>query len=282
MNKNKTRAVVKGGEPKAAEDSNLASAKAISLSALREQEAGLRRAQLMANLAHVVTGPDGAFESWSETLPKLIGLPEDQIATSTRKWLDLIHPADREIFRSTALEARAHGKRADVEYRLWRSDGTWIHVRQVMEPIPGAADTQGRMRWFNTLQDVSDHKTAEERIQRLNRVHAVLSGINSLIIRVRERNELFREACNLAVEHGNFRMAWIGLVQSDVKRVKPVSSAGDVRDFFRSARLSLVEGSKESGLSEIALRQLKPAVSIDIHRDPRGLLKTQDLRTGYH
>src|SRR4051812_34076958 len=216
MNKNKARAAVK-----APEATKVAAAKAISLSALREQEAGLRRAQLMANLAHVVTGPDGVFESWSETLPKLIGLPEEQVATSTRKWLDLIHPADRVMFRSTALEARAQGKRADVEYRLWRSDGVWIHVRQVMEPIPGA----GRMRWFNTLQDVSELKAAEERIRRLNRVHAVLSGINSLIVRVRNRDELFREACKLAVEHGNFRMAWIGLVESDAKRVKPVGSA---------------------------------------------------------
>src|SRR5687768_16162052 len=35
----------------------------------REQsDAALRRAQLMAGLAHVITGADGAFESWSETL----------------------------------------------------------------------------------------------------------------------------------------------------------------------------------------------------------------------
>jgi diguanylate cyclase (GGDEF)-like protein/PAS domain S-box-containing protein len=273
MNKNKARAAVK-----APHATKIAAAKAISLSALREQEAGLRRAQLMANLAHVVTGPDGVFESWSETLPKLIGLPEEQVATSTRKWLDLIHPADRALFRSTALEARAEGKRADVEYRLWRSDGVWIHVRQVMEPIPGP----GRMRWFNTLQDVSEQKAAEDRIRRLNRVHAVLSGINSLIVRVPNRDELFREACDLAVEHGNFRMAWIGLVESEAQRVKPVASSGDVRDFFRSARLSLVEGAREAGLSEVALRQMKPAVSNDIHRDPRALLKAQYLERGIH
>ena len=38
-------------------------APAISLSALKEQAAGLRRAQLMAGLAHVITKPDGSFES---------------------------------------------------------------------------------------------------------------------------------------------------------------------------------------------------------------------------
>src|SRR6266850_3495650 len=42
--------------------------------ALAQSEAGLRRAELMAKLAHVITGPDGSFEQWSETLPQLIAV----------------------------------------------------------------------------------------------------------------------------------------------------------------------------------------------------------------
>jgi len=41
-------------------------------------------------------------------------------------------------------------------------------------------------------EDITDQKRAEIRINRLNRVYAVLSGINSLIVRVRDRNQLFR------------------------------------------------------------------------------------------
>src|SRR5207248_1894229 len=92
-------------------------ATAVSLSALKEQADGLRRAQLMANLAHVITGPDGSFESWSETLPGLLGIKDEDIATSTRRWLDLIHPEDRDLFRSTALRARSDRRRAEIEYR---------------------------------------------------------------------------------------------------------------------------------------------------------------------
>ena len=276
MHKNKTRPA----EDAAIGGKEAASAKTISLSALKEQEAGLRRAQLMANLAHVITKPDGSFESWSETLPALIGVQAEQIVQSTRKWLDLIHPADRDLFRNTALTARAQAQRADVEYRLWRNDGAWIHVRQVMEPIPGAADAQGRLRWFNTIQDVTDQKRAEERIKRLNRVYAVLSGINSLIVRVRGRQELFKEACDLAIKHGNFRMAWIGLVDRNARRVTPVASAGDVRDFFAAARLSLVEGTKDFDLSGTALSSLKPALSHDIRHDPQSLLKEEYAKRG--
>ena len=71
---------------------------------LVEREAGLRRAQLMAKLAHVITGPDGSFESWSETLAHIIGRTPPR---STRAWLRLLHPDDRRSFRQRAIEAAA-------------------------------------------------------------------------------------------------------------------------------------------------------------------------------
>src|SRR4051812_27733927 len=70
-------------------------------------EAGLRRAQLLAKLAHVITGSDGSFESWSETLPQLIGIDLSQMPTSTSEWLQLVHPDDRPMFRTRAIEARS-------------------------------------------------------------------------------------------------------------------------------------------------------------------------------
>ena len=256
------------------------SAPAISLNALKEQAAGLRHAQLMANLAHVITEPDGSFESWSETLPALIGVKEDEIVRSTRRWLDLVHPDDRPLFRDTALAARAEGRRAEVEYRLRRSDGSWIHVRQVMEPIPGQANSKGHKRWFNTLQDVSAHKVAEQKIKRLNRVYAVLSGINSLIVRARDRGELFRQACDIAINHGGFRLAWIGLADADYKNVTPMAAAGKVGDFFESASLSLLEKDTAFGFVGRVMMDRTPAISLDIQRDSRRLMKEQCAARG--
>ena len=121
-------------------------------------EAGLRRAQAVAKLAHVITAPDGAFESWSETLPQLIGAERDKVPASTREWLDLLHPEDRAAFRARSVEARTRHERQDVDYRLRRSDGGWIHLRQTMEPL---SESAGESRWFNTLQDVTEQVRAE-------------------------------------------------------------------------------------------------------------------------
>jgi len=61
----------------------------------------------------------------------------------------------------------------------------------------------------------------QRHIARLNRIYAVLSGINSTIVRVREREELLREACRIVVRAGGFRLAWVGLVDAKANRVKP-------------------------------------------------------------
>jgi diguanylate cyclase (GGDEF)-like protein/PAS domain S-box-containing protein len=193
--------------------------------ALRQSEAGLRRAQQMAKIAHVITAPDGSFESWSETLPQLAGFEAERLPRTTREWLEIVHLEDRPLFRSAAIEAGERGEAQEIEYRLCRGDGATIHVRQAKEPL-GAAGGGLRARWFNTLQDITEQKQAAERIERLNRVYAVLSGINSLIVRQPARDELFREACRIAVEQGNFGIAWIGEVDLEAMEARPIAWAG--------------------------------------------------------
>ena len=267
-------------EEGAATEARATARRAVSLSALKEQAAGLRRAQAMAGLSHVITLPDGSFESWSETLPALLRIQPGQIVPSTRKWLELVHPADRGRFRDVALRARADGRRADIEYRLWRSDGSWIHVRQVMEPIPGEPDAQGRLRWFNTIQDITAQKDDADRIRRLNRMYAVLSEVHGLMVRVRTRAVLFKEACEILVREGGLRMAWLGLAHEDGTRVTAVASAGEVGDFFQNAPMSLQEGAPDFGFIGQVMRDRTAASSTDVHRDPRVAMKKEFLARG--
>jgi PAS domain S-box-containing protein len=125
-------------------------------------ESALRRAHQLAKLAHVITRPDGSFESWSPTLPVLIGVAPERMPPSTRAWLELLHPDDRDLFRNAAIAAGVSGKGTEIEYRLQRADGEWIDVRQVIESIPGSADAHGKMRWFSTMQDITEHKRIEQ------------------------------------------------------------------------------------------------------------------------
>lgn len=151
---------------------------------LRERDAALHRAQVMTKLGHLITTPDGSFENWSDTLPPLVGLAPAQMPQSTREWMRLLHPADRKLFRDTSLAAGVSGSGYEVEYRVLRADGAFIHVRQVIEPIPGSAGADGadgRMRWFSTLQDITDSKLAEQRLQAQLERMQLLDQITSAI-----------------------------------------------------------------------------------------------------
>ena len=132
---------------------------------LEERDAALHRAHVMTKLGHVITRPDGSFESWSDTLPPLIGVAPADMPNSTREWMGRLDPEGRTTFRNTSIAAGKDGLRKEVEYQLQRSDGAWIHVYQVIEPIPGAADADGRMRWFSTIQDISERKRTETALQ---------------------------------------------------------------------------------------------------------------------
>jgi len=109
-----------------------------------------------------------------------------------------------------------------LELLRHRADQTvyWLEVRRQAQFLEG--------RWVivSLIRDVTERKLAEQRIAQLNRVEAMLSGINSLIVRVRDRAELFKEACNIAVKAGGFAMAWIGILDRGLLEIVPVASVG--------------------------------------------------------
>lgn len=118
--------------------------------------------------------------------------------------------------------------------------------------------------------EIDERARAAVKIGHLNRVHAVLSGINSLIIRVADRTELFREACRIAVEHGRFRMAWCSWLDADTSQVTPVAWAGDGPDLAQAMACKL-EAAVEAGESLIpaAMRLQQPVICDDLTGDSK-------------
>ena len=131
------------------------------------------------------------------------------------------------------------------------------------------------------LEKLVEERTA--RIIRLNRVYAVLSGINTAIVRVRDRQRLFEEACRIAVEEGKFTFAWIGTLDADTHEVTPIAKAG--RDDGYLSQINLTAREDAPGNCELTARALARAVPVvcnDIGADER--MKTwraEALARGY-
>ena len=124
---------------------------------------------------------------------------------------------------------------------------------------------------------------AARRSERLSRIAAVLSGINSAIVRIRDSAELLQESCRIAVEHGGFAFAWIGLLDARTQEVTPVAHAGQDRGFLErarySARADLPEGTTLVGR---VVRAGTPLVSNDIAADPSLRHGGLALERGFH
>jgi diguanylate cyclase (GGDEF)-like protein len=129
--------------------------------------------------------------------------------------------------------------------------------------------------------DITERKLAERTIIRLNRVYAVLSGINGLIVRVTDRDELFRDACRVAVDAGGFRMAMIAIVDKETKLLAPIASAGKdevLLDAIRNILASAADARKTMGVR--ALREKRVVLSNDSKNDPQVVFKAKYAAAG--
>jgi diguanylate cyclase (GGDEF)-like protein len=117
--------------------------------------------------------------------------------------------------------------------------------------------------------DVTAERLTEDKLRRLNRVHAVLSGINSVIVRVGDRDELFSEACRIAVEAGAFKMAWIGTLDPSTLEGRVVNRFGGEKAYVDNIKLTGRDGTPDSEWPACrALRLLQPVICNDIATDP--------------
>jgi diguanylate cyclase (GGDEF)-like protein len=135
----------------------------------------------------------------------------------------------------------------------------------------------------NDIVAGTEQRRAEIRIKRLTRVYTVLSQINALIVRVRNRKELFRETCRIAVDAGAFRMAWIGVVDSQTLEGKVLAWCGGEEGFVDKIRLTAGDGTPYGEqLACGAQRPFQPAICNDVSADLHaGELREELLRRGY-
>ena len=207
---------------------------------------------------------------------KMLGLEPGQSATPPSTIYET-HPewAARLVRDEGVPHAIKHGSWSG-ETALLRQDGSEIPVLQVIIAHRGK---HVAAEYLSTIvRDISKQREQADRIVRLNRVYAVLSGINTTIVRIHDRQELFDEACRIAIEQGQFRMAWIGLFDTEAEQVTPVAWAGNEKGYLDMVNLSTGEGAPDaSPLLICALREKKICVSNDIEHDPQKMRWREEL-----
>jgi diguanylate cyclase (GGDEF)-like protein len=119
-------------------------------------------------------------------------------------------------------------------------------------------------------RDRTERRAAEDKLKRINRLYAMVTGISTAMVRVGDRGDLFNRACQTAVEDGEFEMAWIAVIDPNTNRIVPVAWAGHdqpamtvIKGHFASSEGTLAGNT----LAARAIRDRAAAVSNDVEHD---------------
>ncbi|MGZ5864046.1 MAG: EAL domain-containing protein [Xanthobacteraceae bacterium] len=105
----------------------------------------------------------------------LLGLKRGALEGPAAHWLDVLHPSDRDRFRATLDGLLEHRRgRLVQDFRLRGPDGHYLWFTLKARPVVGSDGEVVRL--VGTLTDVTEFKTAEERLLH-DAVHDNLTGL---------------------------------------------------------------------------------------------------------
>jgi signal transduction histidine kinase/CHASE3 domain sensor protein len=175
----------------------------------------------------------------------------------------------------------------DQEERILRDRTAAARIgsdRSVLTLVSGSVLSFGILLlvYLNLDREIARRRQSERRVLQLNRLYAVLSHTSQSIVRIRERDALFREVCRIAVEDGLFRMAWVGTVHPQTGVVEPAAFAGLEDGYLGGIHIAAADVPEGQGPTGRTLRERRHFVCADIAADPR-LLPWRDaaLARGY-
>ena len=194
-------------------------------------------------------------------------------------WLQITHPDDIQAdLENMAMMNAGKISKFQMEKRYLHPDGKAVWIDMTITPLKVEDKTQPRHLCM--IQDISERKKSAARILYLNRVYAMLSSINALIVRVPGRDELFREACRIAVETGGFRMAMLCIVENDTLKVVPCASAGKDEKLMDAVKGILSSSESATTMVARAIREKRAIISNDAENDPGVVFGRQYVESG--
>jgi len=124
----------------------------------------------------------------------------------------------------------------------------------------------------------------QKRLSSRNHLYLILSKISEAIVHIHDRDELFKEACRIVVEDGDFQMSWIGIVDPSTLLVKPVAHCcGDYEGSYIDGLVVSVKDVPEGrGPIGTVVRGGEHVICSDIENDPSmAPWRDKALRYGY-
>jgi PAS domain S-box-containing protein/diguanylate cyclase (GGDEF)-like protein len=218
---------------------------------------------------------DGRYVFSSSSARTILGWTDAQILGT--HYLAHVHEDDRaEIEGALRLPDAKERRLTSATVRIRHRDGSYRWLERHALALIG---DHGLITGFRgTDRDVTVRKLQAARIERLSRIHMMLSSINAAVLRIRDRPELLQEVCRIAATQGGYAMAAVLLVDPGTATARSVASAGVRIDWLEEFSVALrATATTFSSLTEEALVTARPVVCNDLADPTRTIYGREDL-----
>nr|QNO49780.1 hypothetical protein DMFPCFDI_00023 [Methanosarcinales archaeon ANME-2c ERB4]QNO50132.1 hypothetical protein GDOAKEED_00036 [Methanosarcinales archaeon ANME-2c ERB4] len=151
--------------------------------------------------------------------------------------INFFHPEDRLKLEHAIQRALDHGEPYNMEIRFITAGGKHLWTHTICKPHIVDGRT---VKLTGTFQDITERKTAEERIEHLNSVLKAIRDVNQLIVTEKERGSLLKKVCNVLIEARGYEVVCLGYL-SDGETFDRVVGSGLREDVDRFCE-SVVDG----------------------------------------
>ncbi len=237
---------------------------------------------------------DGTILSCNKGSEKMFGYTSKEMIG---KNISLINPPEFINDDTNNLNKSSNNEIVDrYEAVRIKKNGEQLFVSLIVFEIK---DKAGNIKgYYQVARDITSKKNSEaeliiankelalqnqEKEKKANRLYLFISKIYELIVRNTDENTLFREACRIAVEVGQFRMAWIGRIDEETKNVIPLFCEGKEEGYLsRIKPISVRDNPEGGGPTGTALREGRSSVCNDIETNPQMAPWVEEaMRLGY-
>ena len=191
---------------------------------------------------------------------RMSGYSEVELLTMSIGDVDVGQSAAEIAANIQKLVAEGHGH---FETRHRRKDGSHFDVDISVQYHPSDV----LMAVF--VRDVTAQNQAQAKIVRLSMFYSALSECSKAIVNSTDVAELMPKICQMVVEKGGLKMAWIGMPDAVSGKILPVASFGEGTDYLSKIEVSMDPGEAIGrGPAGRAIREGIPVWIYDAENEP--------------
>lgn len=187
---------------------------------------------------YFVAGPHGVIEEVNRAFTSLTGYADAEARALPWRHFEADPNLVQALRATEALAARGFVR---FESMWRRKDGAEIAVE-----VSAARSLAHPDLMFGFVRDITEAKARIRELAKVNTLFAFASRANGMVARAEDEGSLFRAICQIAVEVGEARLAWIGR-PDPTGRVQVLAGAGPAIGYVEGLHVTNRPGDPASG-----------------------------------